>query len=311
MLPPDPPQVPLQRRQGVHPKMAMVTSVAFEGGGVLGLAYQPAIEALARLGSQVRDFAGTSAGAITALLLALRTPPEEIRTLVATTPWKSFATYMPPALLRLFTTGGWHRIGFAREWIRLRVRSAGSEELTFEELEEVRGTRLYVVGTRYERRGKDGRTSARPFVFSPESSPDVPVLDAVLASMAVPLFWPPVLADGWWHGDGGVAENHPLAVFADRAPETILGVRLDTSREIENEVAEPEPVRPSLRDIVLANASMVRELANRTYVPEALWSRIIRIDVGSQSALDFGLNAVARARLLQAGAAGLEAWLAK
>ncbi len=312
-LPQDPPQIALLRPSAVPAKLDKVTTVAFEGGGVLGMAYLPVIEALAPLGNQVTEFAGASAGAITALLLALRTPPRRVQELLETTDWRAFAAYRPPALLRLFTRGGWHTIGQVRSWLAERIKEARLvEDVTFGELRDAKGTRLHVVATRYLRRG-DGPTEAEPHVFSIIADADAPVLDAVLASMAVPIFWPPVQVGGFWYCDGGVAMNHPVSVFAAYPPETVLGVRVDTHRELETWLGRltTEPVKPSLRAIVTANAEMLREVANRSYVPEATWSRIVRVDIGTQSALDFRLGDVQRGRLVNAGRVALEEWLAE
>ena len=53
--------------------MTIIKNLVFEGGGIKGLAYAGALEALAGRGhlQTVEQVAGTSAGAITALLVAL------------------------------------------------------------------------------------------------------------------------------------------------------------------------------------------------------------------------------------------------
>ena len=55
---------------------------------------------------------------------------------------------------------------------------------------------------------------------------------------------------------------------------------------------------------------MLRTIANRTFVPDELWPRIIRIDVGDESALDFRVQPERMARLREAGARALAEWLA-
>ena len=64
--------------------MKNITNLVFEGGGVKGIAYAGALEALeeANLLAQITAVAGTSAGAITSCLLALRYSAAEIKKLV-------------------------------------------------------------------------------------------------------------------------------------------------------------------------------------------------------------------------------------
>jgi NTE family protein len=296
----------------VPPKLVRVEALALEGGGTLAHAYQPIIEALAAW-RPITHVAGTSAGAITAMLMAAGLSPEAIRQVQERTPWAAFSSYRPSALLRLLTTGGWHTLAFARSWLLEMLEHAGlAKSVTFAELHRLRGRHLAVIATRYERYG--AHLDARPFVFSPAATPDAPVADAVLASLAVPVYWPPVAIDGWWFCDGGVATNHPLAVYAEtHQPEQVLGIRVDQSTEIEQHLGRlvPQPFRPTIRQVVVANGTMLHELANHAYVPSALWSRVIRVDVGAERALDFSTKAGRIDQLRAAGAAALVQWLAE
>ncbi len=297
-------------QSSVPEKLAQVTAEAWEGGGFLGQAYGPIIEALEEWELPVIHHAGASAGAITAMLRAIGAPAAHVRQIQEATPWAEFAAYHPPAVLRLAFSGGWHSIDFARRWIVERLLEAGfPEDLTFHGLHRRTGHHLYVAATRYLRRG--AAADAQPHVFSTEDTPEVPVADAVLASMAVPLFWPPVQVDGWWHCDGGVAMNHPLSIFSGLPCDQVLGVRLDSHREIEDAGGDVavRPLRPRLPEILVANATMLRAVANQAFVPKELWQRIIRIDVGDESALDFRARPERIDRLRAAGAAALSSWV--
>jgi predicted acylesterase/phospholipase RssA len=291
------------------PKLAGVIAEAYEGGGTLGLAYVPVVEALERWRVPIVHHAGTSAGAITALLRALCLPAARVRELQETTPWARFARYRPPALLRLLVTGGWHPIDYARGWIRDRVAEAGFHpDLSFLGLRHRTGRSLSVVVTRYFSRGNG--PDAEPWVLSPDSTPELSVADGVLASMAVPLFWPPVRVDGWWCCDGGVAVNHPLSVYSLLPPAQVLGVRLDSALELGAGDLAREPFRPGVASVVPALAGMLRSISCRAHIPAELWPRVVRIDVGAERALDFSAGADRIARLRSAGDAALRSWLA-
>ena len=62
-----------------------ISNLVFEGGGVRGIAYGGALEALAKaaLLPKIQRAAGTSAGAITACLAALKYSAVEISTIIA------------------------------------------------------------------------------------------------------------------------------------------------------------------------------------------------------------------------------------
>lgn len=288
--------------------LAKVRRVAFEGGGVLGMAYLPVLQALDAAGAQVDDHAGTSAGAITAMLRALRLSSSAIGDLVRSTPWDRFASYRVGALYRLLRRGGWYPIDYPRQWLRDALEDARFPvELDFGTLRRVHGQTLRVVATRYSRR-PGGAIEASPFVFDPLATPSVPVVDAVLASMAIPGFYPPVEVAGWWHADGGVAMNHPLSLYEAEPAEEILGVRVDTPIEIEGR--DGDPARPGLLAVLRANVGMLRTLANRQYVPEELWRRVIRIPV-TDRATNFRGGEVMADRLMDAGRKAVAEWLEK
>lgn len=288
--------------------LSKVRRVAFEGGGVLGMAYLPTLEALDSAGAAVNDHAGTSAGAITAMLRALRLSSPTIADLVRSTPWERFASYRLGAVYRLLRHAGWYPLDYPREWLRGVLEDARyPADLDFGTLRRVHGQTLRVVATRYSRR--PGFTAqAVPFVFDPFTTPLIPIADAVLASMAIPGFYPPVQVAGWWFADGGVAMNHPLSLYEAEPAETILGVRVDTPAEIDG--GEGDPERPGLLSVLGANVGMLRTLANRQYVPEALWQRVIRIPV-TDRATDFAGGPEMAERLIAAGRKAVAEWLAK
>lgn len=80
--------------------------------------------------------------------------------------------------------------------------------LTFADLLRVTGKDLVVCVTNVSKK--------RSEFWSAASRPDVCVVTAVRASIAIPLLFTPVLADGDYFVDGGVTNNFPLSYVADR-----------------------------------------------------------------------------------------------
>lgn len=287
--------------------LAKVTHEAWEGGGMLGNAYTSVIEALDSWQIPITHHAGTSAGAITALLRCLQYSAADIQSIQSETQWRKFAQYRPPAMYRLIYSKGWFPIDYACEWIEERIVKAGfASDITFRELHKKTGHSLYVTATRYQQY-LSGPVECAPIIFSVETTPDsTPVALAVLASMAVPGFWPPVKIGDFYFCDGGVSANLPLMIFKNRKPEEVIGIRIDSHLEIEESLnpisAEKiKPIKPTLKDLVLANFNMCRTISNQSHIPEEFWNRVIRIDVGSEPPLDFRSDNERMERLRQAG----------
>ncbi|HXK95582.1 MAG TPA: patatin-like phospholipase family protein, partial [bacterium] len=73
--------------------MSQFRNLVFEGGGVKGIAYAGALEFLDQKGDilpEIRRVAGTSAGAITAAILALGARSQEIKEIVGGTDFRKF-----------------------------------------------------------------------------------------------------------------------------------------------------------------------------------------------------------------------------
>src|SRR5687768_11756983 len=82
-----------QNRAMAHPAIEpVIDNLVFEGGGVLGATYAGAVEVLEERGvlQRARRVAGTSAGAITATLLAAGADARRFREIVMGTDFGSF-----------------------------------------------------------------------------------------------------------------------------------------------------------------------------------------------------------------------------
>ncbi len=193
-----------------------ISNLVFEGGGVRGIAYGGALEALAKaaLLPNIQRAAGTSAGAITACLVALKYSAVEISRIIANMDLASFED-KEREFRRLKDFGIYEGQVFL-EWIGELIANSqvgqGKADLTFEELVDRQGMELKVYAT-------DLFTQSLK-EFSPTATPTVPVAEAVRASMSIPLYF-----DAWrfsdnnpddhFYVDGGVLYNYPISAFDD------------------------------------------------------------------------------------------------
>lgn len=174
-------------------------AVVLGGGGARGLAHLGVLAALEEAGVRVDRLAGTSSGAIVAAAYALLgdsgvTDEMVFEEMVVAEPLKGWR----PS--RRGLSGG------DRIWRGLH-RAFGDRRL------EALSRELVVVSTDLYRREAVYHRSGL-------------VREAVGASLALPLLWPPRVVDGRVLVDGGLRDNVPTAAFADLDEGPILAVRV-------------------------------------------------------------------------------------
>jgi len=214
------------------PKPVVYRNLVFKGGGVRGIAYIGALEVLEKEGilSGIERVAGTSAGAISALLVSLRLPIDEVLELFSTLdfskiPQSSTRKFKLPTrlpsdeekLARIIRSYGLYSSEYFYGWLREVVAKYcdGNADATFMDFHQ-RGflDPFIVVANLNKQRGE---------VMSYPSTPDVAVADAVRMSMSIPLYFEALRFDGKKFGegdyyvDGGLYNNYPIKVF-DEAP---------------------------------------------------------------------------------------------
>jgi NTE family protein len=324
--------------------MSQFRNLVFEGGGVKGIAYAGAVQVLESRGilGDIRRVGGTSAGAITAALLALGATSRDTERILAETDFRRFmddSWGVVRDINRFLTQYGWFKGDEFAQWMRRQIASLadGHEEITFGELAAAppgqAGVRreLYTVAT--------DLTLQRAEVFSAETTPDIPVWLAVRMSMSIPLFFACVRsAEAHVVVDGGITWNYPIDLFdhprylagsdarARAAPEQpipgsphhiynkqTLGFRVDTSDEVRAALAAErhEPVKiANLMDYANVLLRFTVDTANRTHLRKEDWHRTVFIEAGGVCATDFGLSDEQVRMLVENGRAGTQRYFA-
>ncbi|MEI6950611.1 patatin-like phospholipase family protein [Paraflavisolibacter sp. H34] len=283
-------------------------NLVFEGAGIRGIAYCGAIKALEEQGllPGVQRVGGTSAGAITALLLALGYSGEEISQIIRQTSFKKFndGRYLFAGGMHRFRRYyGWYRGKAFEKWISALIAAKTSDAgITFNELHLKGFKDLYVTGT--------SLTRQQLVVFSRESYPHMPVKDALRISMGIPLYFEAVFMDStgrvFAHPkkreglevlvDGGFLANFPIRLFdssryCDTAagrglrvnPKT-LGFRIDRDEQIQSDAGALglAPMKiTSLKEYLAAFYTIVLENLNRQTLTRDDWQRTVSISDGA------------------------------
>jgi NTE family protein len=190
------------------------TILVLGGGGVKGITHVGAWKALCEAGIEVAEIVGTSIGALVGASIAggasLGLLEARARTLVKQdivdiNRWallpngiRQKAVFRGDALRSYI-----ERVLPRREWSELEI------PLSINAVDLETGRTIWF--------GAAGRT-------------DVPLMEAVYASSALPLFYPPAEVDGMRLVDGGIADTVAITRAADRGADRIIAVTASAGR---------------------------------------------------------------------------------
>jgi NTE family protein len=308
-------------------------NLVFEGGGVKGIAYGGALLELEERGilKDVQRIAGTSAGGITATLLALGYTAEETSAIIAKTNFNQFADHafgMVRDIYRLFRHFGFHKGKKFRDWIgELIERKTGQPNLTFGQLHERAGQNdfrdLYLVGINLSQQKLE--------VYSHENCPEMEIRQANRITMSIPLYYQCVKRESDVLIDGGVTWNYPLNIFdytryrksaANGGTEEgsaggelkykfnkeTLGFRLDTKEEIEHfkrNWALPSRDIKKFKHYLGALLGFLLDSVNKRHLDADDWNRTIFLDTAGVKTTDFDLPDDLIQKLIKNGKQGV------
>lgn len=165
----------------------------------------------------VESYYGTSAGSILALMLALQYSWEDLDDFIIKRPWQHVWKLSLLNVYEYFTNKGIYGKDMFIDFLGPLFKGKDLEvSVSLKDFYEATKKTLYIYAV--------DLTTFELVEFSHLSHPEMPVLEAVRASSALPILFQPVEYQGHLYTDGGFLLNYPLSrCKAD--PETILGVR--------------------------------------------------------------------------------------
>lgn len=322
-------------------------NLVFEGGGVKGIAYVGALGVLESRGilQNVERVAGTSAGAMMAVLIGMRYSAEEVRDIL----WKlNFRDFMDDSVgivrdtKRLMNEYGWYQGYYFRNLIASFIqRKTGNGEATFEDIANTHQYRdIYLVGA--------DLTTGLSKMYSARLTPKVKVADAARVSMSIPLFFAAKRDEKNNHVmvDGGLLDNYSIKTFdqvsylADknharrtdyyekinemlRSQRSLtvneyvynketLGFRLDAKEEIAMYLGQGSAPCKKIDDFFSYTKALVATLIdsqNNTHLHSDDWQRTVYIDTLGVGAVDFDIDETMKKELVRSGKTYAEAYL--
>jgi predicted acylesterase/phospholipase RssA len=206
-----------------------ITHLVLSGGGMHGVIYIGALRYL-YLENMLKDIthiAATSIGSFIGLFVALKLSMEEIESIMYNIFFKEEFNFIPRKdYLKLFSQLGLSSTKTITSELQKIMKSKYDiEDITFRELAKRFGINMYISAT-------DIIHSVNT-IFSIDDTPDLSVITASEASMAVPFLYMPVLIDNIYYYDGGLSNNFPIKIFSNVPKENILGMVLHKERNTE------------------------------------------------------------------------------
>lgn len=247
--------------------MARRTALVLGGGGLTGIAWELGLlTGLAASGLDLTDadvVVGTSAGSVVGAQIRSGTPLEELFTeqlrdptgeLVASIGLPVNLRYVGHALRPGTPRQVRQRIGRAALQART-VTEAERREVIAQQLRSPEWPERELLVTAVE------ASSGQMTVFSKRSG--VRLVDAVGASCAVPLVWPPVTVDGRRYVDGGVRSpvNADLARGCDRV--VVLAPVTAAARRVSRIPEQLRGLGPHVRSVLVTPNPQAREAIGR------------------------------------------------
>jgi NTE family protein len=217
--------------RSTYPDVTLTVAGIFKGGGARGIVYAGALRELRARGIWFETVAGSSAGAITAALIAMGTHPDDFadaaEEALQQVPRNLARGALPWLARSLFRTDR------LQSWLEVRLRTAvgwaddRAGPVTFADLVDVCGIDLNVVAMDLHRK--------QPIVFNRTTTPNCSVAASVVASCAIPVAMPAgrVLMpadpesrtfDVHRLVDGGAWANYPAFVYSDESFRAYYGL---------------------------------------------------------------------------------------
>ncbi|WP_168793623.1 patatin-like phospholipase family protein [Paraburkholderia aromaticivorans] len=250
--------------------------VALSGSGFRLGAHLGALQAIVDAGFDVVELAGTSGGSIVASMFAGGMKLADMHELCMQMDWSPMMRFSPWAV------------------VRHQSLCTGTALQAFLE-QSTRGKTFADTAIDLKVIAADLLTE-REFLFSRQTTPNVPIAVAARASASIPIVFPPVACSGALLVDGGTCDNVPASdLTVDDVPR--VGIYL---------VSDDTPLRPGnyglstlaprIIDLMLAaNEAAHVELDTKN------GATIVRVSTGYASSFDRNMPAAVRQRLYDDG----------
>lgn len=183
-----------------------IKNLVFSGGGLKGLAYLGAYQALKELEiMELQQIAGSSVGAIAGFFFILGYHPEELDGFITSFEFDKLKNFN---FLSFFKNWGLESgdkvIRYLSGFLR---KKTGKSDITFIDLYQWIPIKFTIVVTHLNRH--------QTLYLNHQNTPEHSVMSAIRKSISIPLIFQPVIEDGQVYIDGGLLDNFPILQVPD------------------------------------------------------------------------------------------------
>jgi NTE family protein len=259
-----------------------IISLVLSGGGVRALAH---VGAIARLSAEnkldtITHYAGSSAGAIVAALVASGYTPKELFNFMIRLNFRSFAQdNIVKEGVNLVRTFGIHDNGRLEQVVEHGIAAKLGARVTFGQLKTQTGNTLIITATNL--------TTSQTDIFSPEKTPNMIISKAIRLSADIPFFYTSCQYNGCTYTDGGLLNNLPTKYV----PPPSISINLTSSGVLPRKVNGISSYMYALLETMSDEIDKVRTKLGK----------VIDIDTGSIAATDFDITLTERIALVKKG----------
>jgi predicted acylesterase/phospholipase RssA len=177
--------------------------------------------------TNIKSYHGTSAGAMLTTFMALKYEWEELDNYIINRPWHNIMNFNVLNIYDYYTNNGIMDKTFIYEMFSPVLKAKDIEiDVDMETFCQITGVSIYLYATEY--------STFEMKEFSAEATPRVKMLDAVYASMAIPILFKPIKIENRLYLDGSILINNPMEKCVERNEDltTILGIRHELAKKM-------------------------------------------------------------------------------
>jgi predicted acylesterase/phospholipase RssA len=180
-----------------------------------------------KMEDHIKNAAGTSMGSFFCLAFALKIPIDELEEMIITLiNIPEVISVSSDDFINLFTDLGFNNSKLYLLGIKKYLKKKYDiEDITFIELSKLTGVNVFVSVTKIN--------TGKNFIFNVNDTPNASVLDAVAASMCIPLLSQPIKIDDNYYVDGCLTNNLPYEIFNNINQDDILNVAIYIKKDYE------------------------------------------------------------------------------
>lgn len=202
----------------------MYTNIVFGGGGIRGIAYIGSLTELEKMGilQYIRNYAGSSVGALVASLISIGYTVQEIQEIMMTMDFSKiiddqfgFVRDFYNFLNKYGYASGDYIYKLLGKYIKTKT---GNADYTLTDLYRDKKIKLIITTTNLN-------TRAVEYLSVDHSNPkysQIPIRKAIRMSISIPFVFQPVYYNECYFCDGGVLMNYPIHCFDEKT----LGLKL-------------------------------------------------------------------------------------